>query len=90
MARVTVNRLWQSLFGIGLVKTAEDFGSQGSPSAYPEVLDWLALRFIDSGWDTKGLMKTIVMSRTYRQRSLADAQTMADDPERSSGRHHSG
>lgn len=81
MARVTVNRFWQSLFGVGLVKTAEDFGSQGTPPVHPEVLDWLALRFIDSGWDTKALMKTIVMSHTYRQRSLADAQTMADDPE---------
>lgn len=80
-ARVVVNRFWQSLFGVGLVKTAEDFGSQGSPPTYPELLDWLALRFIDSGWDTKALMKTIVMSRTYRQRSLADPQTMSDDPE---------
>lgn len=81
MARVTVNRIWQSLFGVGLVKTSEDFGSQGSPPVYPEVLDWLALRFIDSGWNTKELMKTIVMTRTYRQRSIADAQVMADDPE---------
>ena len=80
-ARVTVNRFWQSLFGIGLVKTSEDFGSQGSQPEYAAVLDWLALRFIDSGWDTKALLKTIVMSRTYRQHSLADAQTMADDPE---------
>jgi hypothetical protein len=80
-ARVTVNRFWQSLFGRGLVKTAEDFGVQGSPPSSPELLDWLALRFIDSGWDVKGLMKTIVMSRTYRQRSFAGAKTMADDPE---------
>jgi hypothetical protein len=80
-ARVTVNRFWQSLFGRGLVKTAEDFGSQGSPPSHPELLDWLALRFIDSGWNVKGLMKTIVMSQTYRQRSTADAKTMADDPE---------
>lgn len=81
MARVTVNRIWQSLFGIGLVKTTEDFGSQGSPPAYPELLDWLALEFIDSGWDTKALLKTIVMSRTYRQRSITDTRTMQDDPE---------
>lgn len=80
-ARVTVNRFWQSLFGQGLVKTAEDFGSQGATPLYPEVLDWLSLRFIDSGWDTKALLKTIVMSRTYRQRSFADAKTMADDPD---------
>lgn len=80
-ARVTVNRLWQSLFGRGLVKTAEDFGSQGDRPLYPEVLDALALGFIESGWDTKQLVKSIVMSRTYRQRSMADAQTMVDDPE---------
>jgi len=80
-ARVTVNRFWQSLFGRGLVKTSEDFGSQGSPPSHAELLDCLALRFIDSGWDVKGLMKTIVMSQTYRQRSIADAKTMADDPE---------
>jgi hypothetical protein len=80
-ARVTVNRFWQSLFGRGLVKTAEDFGTQGSPPSHPELLDWLALRFIDTGWDVKGLLKTIVMSQTYCQRSFADAKTMADDPE---------
>ena len=80
-ARVAVNRFWQSLFGRGLVKTAEDFGSQGSPPSHPELLDWLALHFIDSGWDVKGLMKTIVMSQTHRQRSVADAKLMADDPE---------
>jgi len=80
-ARVTVNRFWQSLFGRGLVRTSEDFGSQGARPSYPELLDWLALKFIDSGWDTKALLKTIVMSQTYRQRSLADAKTMADDPD---------
>ena len=81
LARVTVNRIWQSLFGRGLVKTSEDFGSQGEKPLYPEALDWLSLRFIQSGWDTKALMKTIVMSAVYRQRSLADAKTMADDPD---------
>jgi hypothetical protein len=81
LARVTVNRIWQSLFGRGLVKTAEDFGSQGEKPLYPEVLDWLSLRFIQSGWDTKALMKAIVMSGVYRQRSFADAQTLADDPD---------
>ncbi|KAF0180141.1 MAG: hypothetical protein FD161_919 [Limisphaerales bacterium] len=81
LARVTVNRIWQSLFGRGLVKTSEDFGSQGEKPLYPEMLDWLSLRFIQSGWDTKALMKTIVMSGVYRQRSLADAKTMADDPD---------
>ncbi len=80
-ARVLVNRFWQSIFGRGLVKTAEDFGSQGAPPVYPEVLDWLALRFIQSGWDTKALIKTIVVSKTYRQRSIGDAKLMADDPD---------
>jgi len=80
-ARVAVNRVWQMLFGRGLVKTSEDFGSQGARPAYPEVLDWLALHFIEGGWNTKELVKTIVISRTYRQRSWADAELMADDPE---------
>jgi len=81
VARVTVNRFWQSLFGRGLVKTAEDFGSQGDRPLYPEVLDWLSYRFIHGGWDTKELLKTIVMSRTYRQDSLGSKQEMEDDPE---------
>ena len=81
MARVTVNRLWQSLFGRGLVKTTEDFGSQGERPLYPELLDYLAMKFIKSGWDVKALMKEIVTSQVYRQNSFADAKTMADDPE---------
>jgi hypothetical protein len=105
LARVTVNRVWQSLFGRGLVKTAEDFGSQGEKPLYPEVLDTLALRFMrgdgrwemgdgarpsptpnsslpaSNPWDVKALLKTIVLSGVYRQRSLADAKTMTDDPE---------
>ncbi|MDB6139876.1 MAG: Planctomycete cytochrome [Verrucomicrobiaceae bacterium] len=80
-ARVTVNRYWQGLFGRGLVKTAEDFGSQGARPLYPELLDWLAVTYIRGGWDTKALIKTMVMSRTYRQRSIADARTMTDDPD---------
>ena len=80
-ARVLVNRFWQSIFGRGLVRTSEDFGSQGARPRYPEVLDWLARHFIESGWDTKALLKTIVLSQTYRQRSIADAKTMADDPD---------
>lgn len=80
-ARVTVNRLWQSLFGRGLVKTAEDFGSQGARPLYPELLDAVAWHFIADGWDLKQLLKSIVMSQTYRQRSVADPQTMLDDPE---------
>ncbi len=80
-ARVTVNRIWQSIWGRGLVKTTEDFGSQGARPLYPEVLDSLAARFIAGGWNTKALVKSIVMSRTYRQRSIADAKTMSDDPD---------
>jgi uncharacterized protein DUF1553/uncharacterized protein DUF1549/concanavalin A-like lectin/glucanase superfamily protein/cytochrome c len=80
-ARVTVNRIWQSLFGRGLVKTAEDFGSQGERPLYPELLDYLAMKFIQGGWNVKALVQEIVTSQTYRQRSIADAKTMADDPE---------
>ncbi len=80
-ARVTVNRFWQSVFGRGLVKTSEDFGSQSARPIYQDVLDGLASQFIQSGWDTKALMKLMVTSRTYRQRSIADARTMADDPD---------
>ncbi len=80
-ARVTVNRIWQSLFGRGLVKTAEDFGSQGERPFYPELIDYLAMRFIESGWDVKALVKEIVMSQVYRQQSIAEAKTMSDDPE---------
>jgi hypothetical protein len=80
-ARVTVNRVWQSVFGRGLVKTSEDFGSQGEKPLYPELLDGLSVRFMQSGWDMKALMKEIVLSRAYRQISIAGAKTMADDPE---------
>jgi hypothetical protein len=81
MARVTVNRLWQNFFGRGLVKTTEDFGSQGERPLYPALLDYLAMKFIQSGWDMKALVKEIVTSEVYRQNSFADAKTMADDPE---------
>ena len=68
-SRVFVNRMWQMHFGRGLVETAEDFGSQGSNPTHPELLDYLAVSFIESGWDVKKLHKTIVMSETYRQQS---------------------
>ncbi len=68
-ARVTVNRVWQMLWGTGIVKTVEDFGSQGEWPTHPDLLDWLAVEFMDSGWDLKALVKTIVMSAAYRQSS---------------------
>ncbi|MFN0100930.1 MAG: DUF1553 domain-containing protein [Bryobacteraceae bacterium] len=80
-ARVAVNRLWQMAFGIGLVKTAEDFGSQGDWPSHPDLLDWLAVDFMDNGWDTKRLWKTILLSDIYRQSSTVTNQLRDRDPE---------
>jgi len=79
-ARVAVNRYWQMLFGTGLVATPEDFGSQGEYPSHPELLDWLAVDFRESGWDVKRLIKQVVMSATYRQSSNATAKLVQRDP----------
>ncbi len=80
-ARVAVNRIWRSHFGRGLVETAGDFGTQGRLPTHPELLDYLARTFIDSGWDIKALHKLIVTSTTYQQSSIATPELLAEDPE---------
>jgi hypothetical protein len=79
-ARVFVNRLWKLAFGQGLVRTLDDFGSQGAWPTHPQLLDWLAVEFMDSKWDIKHLMKLLVMSRTYRQSSHANESMRQRDP----------
>lgn len=80
-ARVTVNRLWQQLFGIGLVKTSEDFGIQGEIPEHMALLDWLSAQFMDSGWNLKELLKTILTSEAYRRSSDTTPQLQESDPE---------
>jgi hypothetical protein len=80
-ARVTVNRFWQHYFGTGLVKTVEDFGIQGEHPSHPALLDWLAVDFIESGWDVKRFQKMLVMSATYRQSSRVIPEKLAVDPQ---------
>ncbi len=80
-ARVMVNRFWQMLFGTGLVKTVDNFGSQGERPSHPELLDWLAVEFMDSGWDMKHILKTMVMSATYRQSSKTRPELLERDPD---------
>lgn len=80
-ARVTVNRFWQQYFGRGIVKTTEDFGTQGEWPSHPELLDWLAAEFIRTGWDVKAMQKAIVTSYTYRQSSKVSPELLRKDPE---------
>src|SRR6267143_645913 len=80
-ARVVVNQYWQQYFANGIVKTAEDFGSQGEPPSHPELLDWLATEFVRTGWDIKAMQRLIVTSATYRQSSRASRELIEHDPE---------
>ncbi len=81
LARVTVNRIWQSLFGTGLVKTTEDFGSQGEWPSHPELLDWLAREFVDTGWDLKKTIRMLMLTDSYCQQSITTALDLEKDPE---------
>ena len=80
-ARVTVNRLWQSVFGTGLVRTSEDFGAQGEAPSHPELLDWLAGEFMRSGWDVQHILRLILTSATYQQSSRTTPELLAADPD---------
>ena len=80
-ARVAVNRIWQELFGTGLVKTSEDFGNQGERPSHPELLDTLAVEFRESGWDVKALYRRLVLSATYRQSSVLHDELRQRDPQ---------
>jgi hypothetical protein len=80
-ARVAVNRIWQQFFGVGLVKTSADFGTQGELPMHPELLDWLAVQFVEDGWDVQQLVKRILTSHAYRQSSRATPALLKKDPE---------
>ena len=80
-SRVAVNRFWQMYFGVGLVKTQEDFGVQGEPPSHPELLDWLATEFVRTGWDVRAMQRLIVTSATYRQSSVVTPALLERDPE---------
>ncbi len=80
-SRVYVNRLWQLFFGRGIVPTVEDFGNQGQLPSHPELLDWLAIEFMDQDWDIKGMIKLIVTSAAYKQNSSASSEKLEQDPD---------
>jgi Protein of unknown function (DUF1553) len=80
-ARVWVNRLWESLFGLGIVRTSEEFGSQGDAPTHPELLDWLACEFMDTGWDSKAMLRILVTSQTYKQTSQVTEEGLLADKE---------
>lgn len=80
-ARVTMNRLWQSLFGVGLVRTSEDFGVMGERPSHPELLDWLAVEFVESGWDVNHMLRLMLTSATYRQSAAASPESHRSDPD---------
>lgn len=79
--RVMVNRLWQQMFGVGLVATSDNFGVQGEPPTHPALLDWLAVRFVESGWDIKAVLKEIALSKTYRQSAACSEDLQQCDPD---------
>ena len=79
-ARVTVNRMWNEVFGTGLVETTEDFGIMGQRPSHPELLDWLAVEFRESGWNVKHMYKLMVMSAAYRQSAKSTPEQLAKDP----------
>jgi hypothetical protein len=81
MARVTVNRYWQEVFGTGLVRTSEDFGTTGELPSHPELLDWLAVEYRTSGWDTKKFFKLLVTSAAYRQAAVITPEKLEKDPQ---------
>ncbi|WP_460540342.1 PSD1 and planctomycete cytochrome C domain-containing protein, partial [Echinicola sediminis] len=80
-ARVAVNRMWQQIFGVGLVSTSDDFGNQGALPSHPELLDWLALTFKEEGWDMKKMYKRMVMSSTYQQTNKVNPDLLQRDPD---------
>ena len=80
-ARVAANRIWEQIFGRGLVETSEDFGAQGAPPTHPELLDWLATEFVAGKWSQKSLIRTIVLSATYRQTSAVKSELAERDPD---------